>query len=182
MRRPRENAVRIVRRICGVSQLGLSSIVDCARLTIVELESSKLKLSQGMAEKFALHVGINKVWLLKGNPRIRPVCEKDSERPFIREVFEMTQAEVHDPRSDPGDLYAIFGAVESFCAQLRAMACEAYKNNQIIYFFYKNKEFLKTMDRWKAPHPAGLTQAQFIQTLERYSREKQSLEKEKKGN
>jgi DNA-binding XRE family transcriptional regulator len=182
MRRCRENAVRIVRRICGVSQKELARIVGCARLTIIELEAATLQLSPRMAEKFALLVGISKTWLLQGNPRVRPVCERDSERPFTREVFEMTRAEVLDPRTDPGDVFAIYSAVESFCAQLRAIACVAYKDKQIIYFYYKNKEFLKTMDRWKAPHPAGLTQAQFMQTLERYSREKKSLEKEKKGN
>jgi hypothetical protein len=33
---------------------------------------------------------------------------------------------------------------------------EAYKSNGIIYSYYKTKEFLKTLERWKAPHATGL--------------------------
>ncbi len=183
MRRSKENVIRVLRRICGLTQAELAGILDCARLTIVELESVKLQLSQGMAERISLHTGASKVWLLEGNCRRAPVCERDPQRPFTKEVFEMTRAEVLDPRMEPGDLAMIYGVLETDCAQLRAIAWEAYRKNDIIYFYYKTREFLKGLEqRWKIPNKLGLTEAQFKQLLETDSHAKQGSNLENVGN
>ena len=182
MRQYEKSLIRTLRRTCGLTQAELASIIECARLTVVELESGKLKLSQRMAEGIAVHTGVSKAWLLEGNYRRAPVCERDSQRPFTEEVFEMTRAEVLDPRIEPGDIAMIVGVLKSACAQLRAVASEAYRNDEIVYFHYKTREFLEGLEqRWTVPNKVGLTEAQFKQMLETDSRGKQTSKIDRAG-
>jgi hypothetical protein len=148
----------------------LARILDCARLTIVGLEGGRLRMSPNMAERISLHCGVSRAWLLKGNPRLVPVCEQDPQRPFNKEVFDMTRAEVLDPRIEPADLAVIGGAMERFCAQLRGIARAAYGRDQITYFNYKTREFLEGLElRWKVPNKFGLSEAEFKHLLEKDS-------------
>jgi hypothetical protein len=133
----------------------------------VELESGKLALSSRMAEKISAHTGINKAWLQAGNSRATPVCERDPQRPFTKEVFERSRAEVLDPRCEAGELAVVNGAVNGFCAQLRAIGSEAYRTNEVIYFNFKVREFLQGLQkRWNTPNQLGLTEGEFWQALQ----------------
>lgn len=56
-------------------------------------------------------------------------CAKEKlQRPFTKEVFEWTRAEVLDPRIEPGDLAMINSTLNAFCAQFRALASEAHRS------------------------------------------------------
>lgn len=69
---------RRLRNICGLTQAAFADIIDCARLTIVELESGKLSLSQSMATRISLHTGVSKAWLEEGDVNRAPVCEREA--------------------------------------------------------------------------------------------------------
>src|SRR4051812_15552177 len=117
-----EHTLRVLRKLCGLSQAELAQMIDCARLTVHELEATKLKLSARMAERIALHTGVSAGWLLAKNPKKKPVCQFDSKQPFTKEVFKMRRAEILASRTAPMDLMAIRNNVESLCARLRGCA------------------------------------------------------------
>lgn len=128
-----------------------------------------------MAEKISTHTGINKAWLQAGNSRAAPVCQRDPQRPFTKEVFEWSRAEVLDSRCEAGDLAVVNGAVKAFCAQLRAIGSQAYKTNEIIYFNFKVREFLEDLQkRWNIPNQLGLTEDELWEDLQAYCRAKQT--------
>ena len=161
------NTVRFVRKICGLSQAELATIIDCARLSIHALEAGKLKLSEKMADKIALHTGVSKAWLLANDIKTPPVCARDSGRPYTKEDFEMTRAEIQRPRTDPADLFAVYKYVEDFCSRLRGVAREAYRTDTITYIYYKAREFFEDVEHgWNLSGQRGLTADEFWQRLE----------------
>jgi len=170
-----QHTVRVLRKLCGLSQAELAQIIDCARLTVHGLEAGKLKLSDKMAERIALHTGISAGWLLANNPKRKPVCQFDSARLFTKEVFEMRRAEVLDSRTDPVDLFLLSRTVESSCSRLRGCARAAYCSDEIIYFNYKVRQFLEDVEqRWKISGQSGLSKDEFWQSLEKDSAAKKT--------
>src|SRR6267378_2163266 len=102
-----KNPIKVLRKICGITQEGMAQIIGCARLTVHNLEVEKLILSQRMAEKIAVHTGINDEWLLDPKRQLPPTCERDPRRPYSKDVFDMRRAEVLAARSKPLDVRAI---------------------------------------------------------------------------
>lgn len=154
----KNNPVRTVRGICHLTQAELAQVIGCARLTVLALESGKLKLSEMMAEKISLQTGVSKSWLLSNDHSSAAVCEKDPQRPFTVEVFKTTRAEVSDPRSDPFDVVAIQNVLASAFARLNDAAILAYRSNEIIYFHYMLREFLRELAaRWPESHELAPT-------------------------
>src|SRR5260221_12956378 len=100
----KNNPVRTVRRICRLTQAELAKMIGCARLTITTLESGKLKISEKMAEKIALHTGASRSWLLGNNTEVAAGCVRDLQRPLTAEGFLMRRAGVGDPRVDRLDV------------------------------------------------------------------------------
>jgi DNA-binding XRE family transcriptional regulator len=163
----KNQTVRILRKLCGLTQAELAQVIGCARLTVHGLEAGKLKLSDKMADKIALHTAVSPAWLLANNPKTQPVCQHDRGRPYTREVFQMRRAEVLDSRTAPMDLIIISKNLESFCAQFRAVALAAYRAEEIIYFNYTIREFLEHVEqRWKISGQSGLSEDKFWQSLE----------------
>jgi DNA-binding XRE family transcriptional regulator len=161
------NTVRFVRKICGLSQAELATIIDCARLSIHVLEAGKLKLSEKMANKIALHTGVSKAWLLANDIKTPPVCARDSGRPYTKEDFEMTRAEIQRLRTDPVDPFVISNYVENFCSRLRGGAREAYRTDTLTYLYYKAREFFEDVeDHWNLSGQTGLTADEFLERLE----------------
>jgi len=116
-------------------------MIGCARLTITTLESGKLKISEKMAEKLALHTGASKSWLLGNNPEVAAVCERDPQRPFTSEVFWMTRVEVDDPRLDPLDVRQIENVVVELYARMIEAAIKAYDSSKVVSFKCMLREF-----------------------------------------
>src|SRR5260221_5638350 len=114
------NLVRL-RSIIGLTQEDLSKVLGCSRMTIQAIESDKLRLSEKMAAKIALHTGVSMRWLLANNCKLAPMCERDPESPYTREIYQMTRAEVHDSRIHPLDVRAI----QNLLAVLYHRVCDA---------------------------------------------------------
>ena len=146
----KHNPVKIVRRLCGQTQQELADLIGCARLTVHTLESGKLKLSEAMAEKISLHTGVSQHWLLNPKRKLPPICERDPQRPYTVEVFNMTRAEITDPRIEPLDVVAIEGTVAAAYRRLCDAAWQAYRTDQIVYFYFIVREWLKELENhWK---------------------------------
>jgi DNA-binding XRE family transcriptional regulator len=161
-----QNPIKTLRKLCGLTQVELAEILDCARLTVNSLESGKLKLSHKMAEKFALHTGVSKAWLLANNARSKPVCQRDPTAAFSRQAFERVRAEIERERTSPGELMAVSSYVEQYCAELRDCASTAVQTGDTTYFYYKLREFLSELkQRWPGCSPDGLTTVEFAHAL-----------------
>jgi DNA-binding XRE family transcriptional regulator len=139
-----QNPIKTLRKLCGLTQVELAEILDCARLTVNSLESGKLKLSHKMAEKFALHTGVSKAWLLANNARSKPVCQRDPTAAFSRQAFERVRAEIERERTSPGELMAVSSYVEQYCAELRDCASTAVQTGDTTYFYYKLRLSLRS--------------------------------------
>lgn len=142
-----KNPVRIVRKICGLTQAELADTIGCARLTVHTLESGKLKLSHKMAEKISLYTGVSKAWLLAQKHKLPPLCERYPNQPYTVEVFRITQAEISAPRVHPADRVAIEHFLREAFRRLNDAACQAHHSNKIIHFNYTLREFLEQLDR-----------------------------------
>lgn len=145
----KNNPVRIIRGICHLTQAELAKLIGCARLTVLTLESGRLKLSEKMAERISLHTGVSKTWLLSNDHKRDPICERDPQKPYTIDVFMMTRAEVSNPRLHPLDVRHIENVLASAYARLSDAARQAYSADKIVYFYYLLREFLSQVDdRW----------------------------------
>src|ERR1035441_7312075 len=76
--------------------------------------------------------------------------ERDPHRPYTVEVFNMTRAEITDPRIEPLDVVAIEGVVAAAYRQMCDAAWQAYRTDKIVYFYYIVRELLKELENhWK---------------------------------
>ena len=138
-----KSSVTVLRSIAGLTQEQLAALVDCSRMSIQAIESAKLQLSRSMAEKISLNTGVCMQWLLANKYRVPPVCAKDPERPYTREAFKMTRAEISNPRVNPQDVEVIHSMLAAAFAQLCNAAIQAYRTDKITYFYYLLRVFLK---------------------------------------
>ena len=128
-----KSSVTVVRSVAGLTQDQLAALVDCSRMSIQAIESGKLRLSPSMAEKISLNTGVCMQWLLANKYRVPPVCAEDPERPYTREAFKMTQAEISNPRVHPVDVEVIHSMVAAAFAQLYNAAIQAYRTDKITF-------------------------------------------------
>jgi hypothetical protein len=148
--------IQRVRNITELSQTAFAALLTSFRPTIQALEYGKLRLSQKMAERIMLHTGVSLQWLLDPRPT-PPTCEREAGRPYTREIFQWTRAEIEHPRTAPNDVAAINAYVQGFGRQLGRFAVEAYTKNEIPYFYYMWRQFEEALSkRWplRGPEPA----------------------------
>jgi len=179
----KNNPVRILRRICHLTQAELAKLVGCVRLTVHTLEAGRLKLSDNMAERISLHTGVSKAWLLSNDHKRKPVCQLDHQRPYTLEAFKLTRAEVCDPRVHPPHVRHIENVLVCAYARLHDAAWQAYRSNpnRIIYFYYMLREFLSEVDQhW--PDSGKLKGIMDAAEIARRSRERfETVRKEKEN-
>jgi hypothetical protein len=147
-------------------------MVDCAAVTVQSIELGKLQLSQKLAKHIALQTGVSLKWLLRNDYRVAPTCDKDLGGPYTKRLYEMTRAEISDPRTDPADLAFAEGALTRAAHQLLAGFLTAYRKNQTAFFYYKLREFLEEFGAEFPPSrdldpslPLGKMMAQLHQLL-----------------
>jgi hypothetical protein len=110
-----------------------------------------LRLSRKMAEKIALHTGVDISWLLSHHYQVPPVCRRDPSEPYTREVYRQTRAEISEPRNHPLDLRSLENNLAVTFYELCAAAEEAYRAGRIIYFYYQVREFREALQKeWLA--------------------------------
>jgi len=148
------------------------------------LESGRLKLSPKMAAKISLHTGVSQHWLLDPKRKLPPPCERDHQRPYTMQVFKMIRAEIADPRTEPIDVIAIQSFVAAAYRQLCDAGWQAYRTDQIVYFYYLVREFLNELETpWKEsrklPDSADVAQlfAEFAALMEQARKQKEEKER-----
>ena len=99
-----KNTVTVMRSVAGITMEQLAHLIGCNRNSLQQIELGRLKLSDKMAEKIALHTGIDMNWLLRGDYRARPVSQHDPNLPYTREIYRRTRSEISRPRADPMDV------------------------------------------------------------------------------
>jgi transcriptional regulator with XRE-family HTH domain len=146
-----KSTVTVTRLVAGITMQQLSEILGCSRMSLQQIELGRLKLSRKMAEKISLHTGVSMNWLLANHHQVRPVSQRDDKEPFTREVYLQARAEILKPRTDPMDVRFLENSLAAAYHELNAAAEEAYRSDQIIYFYYQLREFLETLaERWPA--------------------------------
>ena len=83
----------ILRRIIGLTQSDLAELVGRRPPTIQAVESRKLQLSRGLAEKITYATRVSFDWLMAGDPDA-PAVSMDGE-PYTRAHFVQAQARKH---------------------------------------------------------------------------------------
>jgi hypothetical protein len=148
-------------------------------MSIQQIELGRLKLSHRMAERIALATGVSMNWLLAQQWRNPPTSQKDPNRPYTREVFRETQAEINEPRTHLLDVRFLEQNLAVALHRLYAAAEMAYSADEIVHFYYHLREFLEDLEgQWKPQ--AGLqplmdvqeTAALFHERLEKMRRAK----------
>jgi hypothetical protein len=123
----------------------LAELVGTSRPTIQAVELGKLALSRGLADRVSLHTGVSRSWLLDNKYNVQPTCQRDAHE-YTKRIFEMTRAEIDDPRTDPVDRLVQFKTLGSVYWRLGAMLLEAYRANKTIYFHHKLRLFLEDVE------------------------------------
>ena len=138
----KKSCLAVLRTVAEITQKELAELVDCAPVTVQSIELGKLRLSERLAERISLQTGVTINWLMQNDYTVPPTWKRD-ERPYTKREYEMTRAEICDPRTDPGDLFFAEGVVAHAAHQLAAGLLTAYRRNQTVFFYYKLREFLE---------------------------------------
>jgi hypothetical protein len=117
-------------------------MVDCAPVTVQSVELGKLRLSERLARRIALHTGADLDWLLAGDYKAPPTCPREAGEPYSKRHYQMTRAEIADPRTGPFDLAHAENVLEDAVRQLAGGLLTAYRRNQTTFFYYKLREAL----------------------------------------
>jgi DNA-binding XRE family transcriptional regulator len=139
----KKSCLAVVRSVAEITQKDLAEMVDCAPVTVQSIELGKLRLSQKLAKRIELQTGANLQWLLRNDYTVAPTCARDPRQPYTKRIYQMTRAEISDPRTDPGDLAFGESALRRAAYQLFASFLKAYRENQTVFFYYKLREFLE---------------------------------------
>jgi transcriptional regulator with XRE-family HTH domain len=137
----KQSCLAVLRDIAGLTQRELAEIVGCAGITIQSVELGKLALSRRLAERISLHTGVDVGWLLAGDYKAPPVCLRDPGRLFTKKVYETQRADIEGSRTDPGDLVQACKVWETTSRLLARSLLRAYRENKLIYYYYKLREF-----------------------------------------
>lgn len=146
----KKSCLALLREIAGITQKQLAQLIDCAPVTVQSVELGKLKLSLKLAKRIALQTGVSREWLLQDNYKSPPTSAWQPGEPFTRRMYEMTRAEICDPRTDPADLFQAEALVAGAAHQLLASFLAAYRRNQTTLFFYKMREW---REEWVVDFP-----------------------------
>lgn len=139
----KRSCLAVLRSIAGITQRDLAQFVDCAPVTVQSIELGKLRLSKRLAQRISLQTGVSLDWLLAGDYQTTPTCPREPGEPYTKRHYQMTRAEISDPRSDPSDLANAEAVVANAARQLARGLLTAYRRNQTIFLFYKLREFLE---------------------------------------
>jgi transcriptional regulator with XRE-family HTH domain len=141
----KRSCLAILRSIAGITQSELAGMVDCAPVTVQSIELGKLRLSERLAQRISLQTGVGLDWLLAGDYTTSPTCPREPGEPYTKRHYDMTRAEISDPRTDPFDLAHAEGVVANAAAQLASGLLTAYRQNQTVFFYYKIRELLEDL-------------------------------------
>jgi transcriptional regulator with XRE-family HTH domain len=146
-----KSTVTVTRSVAGITMQQLADVLGCNRNSLQQIELGRLKLSEKMAERIALHTGVDISWLLSNRYRLPPGCRRDPSEPYTREVYRQTRAEISEPRNHPLDLRSLENNLAITFYELCAAAEEAYRAGRIIYFNYQMREFREALQKeWPA--------------------------------
>ena len=98
-----KSTLTVMRSVAGITMEQLAHLIGCNRNSLQQIELGRLKLSEKMAKKIALHTGIDMNWLSRGDYRARPISQHDPNLPYTREIYRRTRADISRPRADPMD-------------------------------------------------------------------------------
>src|SRR6266478_3854838 len=101
----KKSCLAIVRSVAQITQKDLAEMVDCAPVTVQSIELGKLRLSQKLAQRIVLQTGASLQWLMRNDYLVPPTCDREPGEPYTKRIYEMTRAEITDPRTDPADLF-----------------------------------------------------------------------------
>ena len=138
----KKSCLAIVRSVAEITQKDLAQMIDCAPVTVQSIELAKLRLSQKLAKRIELQTGVSLEWLLHNDYTVPPTCRMEPGQPYTKRIYQMTRAEITDPRTDPADLIIAQGVLDSATHQLTAGFLTAYRRNQTVFFYYKLREIL----------------------------------------
>ena len=175
-----KSTLTVMRSVAGITMQQLADVIGCNRQSLQQIELGRLKMSKHMAERISGHTGVSMNWLLANRYRVPPVCLRDPDEPFTREVYRQTRAQVAEPRVHPLDVRAMENVLAIAYHQLNAAAEEAYRADENIRYSFEVREFLEALGR-KWPLSAKLqpsmdvaqTAAIFHKRLEKVRRAKQ---------
>src|SRR5712671_4496043 len=139
----KKSCLAIVRSVAEITQKELAEMVDCAPVTVQSIELGKLRLSQKLAKRIALQTGASLQWLSQNDYKVPPTSNRDHGQPYTKRIYQMTRAEISDPRTDAADLVFAKGVLDSAAYELAAGFVTAYRRNQTVFFYYKLREFLE---------------------------------------
>jgi transcriptional regulator with XRE-family HTH domain len=81
-----KSTVTVTRSVAGITMEELAAVLGCNRNSLQQIELGRLKLSEKMAERIALHTGVDMGWLLSHRYEVPPVCRRDPKQPYTREA------------------------------------------------------------------------------------------------
>jgi transcriptional regulator with XRE-family HTH domain len=162
----RKSCLAVLRHIAQLTQKELAQLVDCAPVTVQSVELGKLRLSERLAQRIALQTGVSVEWLLADDYIVPPSCPREPEKVYTKRHYDMTRAEIADPRTDPVDLAMAEGVLINACHKLAGGLLRAYQKGQITFYNYKLKEFLEDFGAEFAP-PKDLVWPQNLEAMMR---------------
>ena len=136
----------VLRSIAGLTQGDLAELVGTSRPTVQAVELGKLALSRRLAERVSLHTGASMRWLLDNKYKVPPTCQRDAHKPYTKRIFDMTRAEIEDPRTDPLDRLVQYKTLDSVYWRLGAMLLQAYRAHKTVYFQHKLRFLLEDLE------------------------------------
>ena len=124
----------------------MAELVGTSRPTIQAVELGRLSLSRRLAERVSLHTGASMRWLLDNQYKVRPTCHRDAHAPYTKRIFDMTRAEIDDPRTHALDRLVQYNTLGSVYWRLAAMLLQAYRVHKTIYFQHTLRLFLEDLE------------------------------------
>src|SRR6266404_716242 len=126
----KRSCLAVLRSIAGITQRELADMVDCAPVTVQSIELGKLRLSERLAQRISLQTSVDLDWLLAGDYKATPTCPREAGEPHTKRHYQMTRAEISDPRTAPFDLAHAEGVVTNAAWKLAGGLLTAYRKNK----------------------------------------------------
>jgi len=114
-----------------ITQKELAEMIDCAPVTVQSIELGKLRLSQKLAKRIELQTGVSLEWLLQNDYAVPPTCRMEPGQPYTKRIYQMTRAEITDPRTDSADLIIAQGVLDSAGDQLASRSVAGHSGDGV---------------------------------------------------